>query len=179
MQVPVATVPVQTSTPSVTLTFPVGVPAPATVKFTVTACPALDGSGLSEVIEVDVFVLLTVCEFAAEVLALKLESPPYVPVIEYDPAPGKAIVQEPAPAVNVAIQELVPPSETVTEPAIVVGVTTTPGTTAATVTLKVTVCPMLEGSGLSDVMVVVVLALFTVWEAEPEAGLALKLVSPA
>ena len=110
---------------------------------------------------------------------MKLEAPPYVPVIEYDPASGKAIVQDPAPAVNVTTQELAPPSETVTEPVIVVAATAAPGAVAVTVTLKVTVCPMLEGSGLSDVMVVVVLALFTIWEAEPEAGLALKLVSPA
>jgi len=34
-----------------------------------------------------------VCEFTAEALPLKLESPPYVPVIEYGPALGKAISQ--------------------------------------------------------------------------------------
>ena len=77
------------------------------------------------------------------------------------------------------IQELVPPSETETVLVIVVGATAAPGATAATVTLKVTVCPVTEGSGLSEVIVVVVSALFTVWDAEAEAGLALKLVSPA
>ena len=183
LQVGIATVPVQLSTPSVTLTFPVGVPAPgatgATVKFTVTACPTFDGSGLSEVIVVVVLAGLTVCEFVAEVLPLKLESPLYAPVIEYVPVLGKAILHEPSPATNVTTQELVPPSETVAEPMMVVGATTAPGATAATVTLKVTVCPVTEGSGLSEVMVVVVSALFTVWDAEAEAGLALKLVSPA
>lgn len=49
------------------------------------------------------------------------------------------MVQEPVPAVSVAIQVFVPPSETVTEPVIVVGATAAPGATAATVTLKVTV----------------------------------------
>jgi hypothetical protein len=122
---------------------------------------------------------LTVCEFVAEVLPLKLASPPYAPVIEYDPALGKAIVQEPAPAVSVTLHVFVPPSETVTVPVIVVGATAAPGATAATVTLKVTVWPVTEGSGLSEVMVVVVSALFTVWDTDAEAGLALKLVSPA
>src|SRR5512143_1706198 len=99
LQVPAVTVPVQLSTPSLTVTLPVGVPAPgatgATVKFTVTACPTLDGSGLSDVIVVVVSAGLTECEFAAEVLPLKLESPPYIPVMEKDPALGNAIVQEP------------------------------------------------------------------------------------
>ena len=72
------------------------------------------------------------------------------------------MVQEPAPAVSVAIQVFVPPSETVTVPMIVVGATTAPGATAATVTLKVTVWLDTEGSGISEVMVVVVSALFTV-----------------
>src|ERR1043166_3153930 len=100
----------------------------------------MDGSGLSDVMVVVVSALLTVCEFVAEVLPLKLASPPYVPVIEYDPTLGKAMVQEPAPAVRVAVQVLVPPSDTVTLPVIVVGATAAPGATAATITLKVTVC---------------------------------------
>ena len=183
LQVPAATVSVQLSTPSLTVTLPVGVPAPgttgATVKFTVTACPTIDGSGLSDVMLVVVLAALTVCEFATEVLALKLASPLYAPVIEYDPALGKVIVQEPAPAVSVALQVFVPPSETSTVPVIVVGVTAAPGATTATLTLKVTVCPVTEGSGLSEVIVVVVSALFTVWDTEAEAGLALKLASPA
>ena len=102
-----------------------------------------------------------------------------MPVIVKGPALGKLIVQDPAPAVRLARQEFVPPSETVTDPVIVVGVTAAPGALAATVTLNVTVWPVTDGSGLSEVMVVVVSALFTVWEAEAEAGLALKLVSPA
>ena len=79
LQVPAATVPVQLSTPSLTVTLPVGVPAPgaagATVKFTATTCPTFDGSGLSDVMVVVVLAGLTVCEFAAEVLPLKLASP--------------------------------------------------------------------------------------------------------
>jgi hypothetical protein len=60
-QLPVATVPVQLSTPSLTSTLPVGVPPAvgATVNSTVTACPLPDGSGSSEVIVVVVSALLT------------------------------------------------------------------------------------------------------------------------
>ena len=105
---------------------------------------------------------LTVCEFATAVLPLKLESPPYVPVIEYGPGLGKAMLQEPAPTVSVAIQVFVPPSETVTLPVIVVGATAAPGALAATVTVKVADWPVTEGSGLSEEIVVVVSALFTV-----------------
>jgi hypothetical protein len=55
-QVPAPTVPVQLSTPSVTVTFPVGVPAPGAVTVTLyeTAIdwPTLEGSGVSAVIVV-------------------------------------------------------------------------------------------------------------------------------
>src|SRR5512143_1944563 len=101
-----------------------------------------------------------------------------MPVIEYDPGLAKVIAQEPAPAGSAAQEVLVPPSDTVTVPVLVVGATAAPGATAATVTVKVTVWPVTEGSGLSEVMVVMVSALFTTWDAEAEAGLALKLVSP-
>ncbi len=182
LQVADATVPVQESTPSVTVTLPVGVPAPGeftvTVKVTATDAPTRDGSGTSCVIVVVVSAGLTVCEFVADVLALKLESPPYAPVIEYEPVLGKAIVQEPAPAVNVALQLFVPPSETVTLPVIVVGATAAPGESAATVTLKVTVWPVTEGSGVSEVMVAVVSALLTVCGVGGAELLMLKLLSP-
>src|SRR5689334_15876761 len=55
LQVPAATVPVQVAALalSVMVTLPVGVPSAAvTVKFTVTACPTMDGSGVSLVIVV-------------------------------------------------------------------------------------------------------------------------------
>ena len=55
-QDPTATEPKQVSTPSVTVTVPVGVPAPGastvTSKLTVTASPVFDGSGSSEVMAV-------------------------------------------------------------------------------------------------------------------------------
>jgi hypothetical protein len=60
---PAATVAVQLSRPSLTVTFPVAVPAPgavaATVYWTVTGCPTTDGSGESDVIDVVVSALST------------------------------------------------------------------------------------------------------------------------
>jgi len=72
-----ATVPVQETVPSVTVTLRVGVPglAGVTLYCTVTDCPTTEGSGLSEVIAVVVAYLLTVCGSPAEVLLLKLLSP--------------------------------------------------------------------------------------------------------
>src|SRR4029079_2592325 len=62
LQLPLATVLVQVSTPSLTSTLPVGVPLPVgtTVNLTITVCPLTEGSGPSEVIVVVVSVLLTV-----------------------------------------------------------------------------------------------------------------------
>src|SRR3954469_8505816 len=61
LQLPLATVPVQLSTPSLTCTFPVGVPLPVgtTVKCADTACPPPEGSGVSDVIVVVVSALAT------------------------------------------------------------------------------------------------------------------------
>src|SRR3954469_6464953 len=61
LQLPLATVSVHLSTPSVTWTFPVGVPVPVgtTVKCTDTAWPPADGSGASDVIVVVVLALAT------------------------------------------------------------------------------------------------------------------------
>ena len=73
---PAATVPVHASTPSLTVTFPVGVPLPAPTSYwTLTTWPTTDGSGLSEMIVVVVGVPLTVCASGADVLGLKFESP--------------------------------------------------------------------------------------------------------
>jgi hypothetical protein len=65
MQVPVATLAEQLSpAPSLTVTVPVGVPAPGgvatTVKVTVTGCPTTTEVGLTEVIVVVLFALATV-----------------------------------------------------------------------------------------------------------------------
>ncbi len=88
-------------------------------------------------------------------------------------APADVKVRLQLPAATVAVQ-LTVPSVTVTLP---VGV---PAPGAVTVTEKATVTawPTTEGSGASDVIVVVVSALLTVCDAAAEA-LPLKLASPA
>ena len=82
LHVPAATLAVQVAAEALSLivTLPVGVPVPGlfgvTVKFTATACPGFDGSGVSAVIAVVVLALFTVCATPEETaLALKLLSP--------------------------------------------------------------------------------------------------------
>jgi len=61
VQPPSATVPVQVTVPSLTVTSPVGVPpVDVTVKVTVTGCATTDGSGLSARIVVVVAAAFTV-----------------------------------------------------------------------------------------------------------------------
>jgi hypothetical protein len=87
----------QDCTPSVTVTTPVGVPAPGgfavTVKVIGTLWPVTEGSGRSLVIVVVVLALLTVCPTDAEVLPVKLVSPPYCAVSVLAPAVLKAMLQ--------------------------------------------------------------------------------------
>jgi hypothetical protein len=76
---PVATVAVHVSpAPSLIVTLPVGVPLPgasgATVKLTVTGCPATDGLGVFALIFVVVLALFTVCATLADVPELKFVS---------------------------------------------------------------------------------------------------------
>lgn len=98
---------------------------------------------------------LTECEAPAEVLPLKFVSPAYVAVSVRAPGVVSVILQVPAATVPM---QLFTPSLTVTLP---VGVPA-PGALAVTVKLTVTAWPTSEGSGVSDVMVVVVSALLTV-----------------
>ena len=124
-------------------------------------------------IVVVVFALLTVCAVAGlETLPVKLASPAYVAVRDLAPGIVKAIEQVPAAAVAV---QLCVPSETVTLP---VGVPL-PGAATATVKLIGTAWPVTDGSGRSDVIVVVVAALLTVWAVAGVEILPLKFASPA
>jgi hypothetical protein len=76
VQVPVATEPTQVAAPSLTVTFPVGVPpVDVTLKSTVTACPTTEGSGVSAVIVVVVLAAPTVWVTPAELLPAKFPSP--------------------------------------------------------------------------------------------------------
>jgi hypothetical protein len=101
-----------------------------------------------------VFALFTTCDSAAEVLVLKLASLAYVAVKLFVPAVVNVMLQVPAATVPV---QLTVPSLTVTLP---VGVPA-PGAIGITVKLSATGCPTTEGSGESEVMVAVVLALLT------------------
>ena len=61
LQLPAATVPVQLSVPSLTVTSPVGTPPlEVTLNATVTACPTSDGSGVTPVMVVVVAAWVTV-----------------------------------------------------------------------------------------------------------------------
>src|SRR3954453_8552473 len=114
---PAATVPVQLSTPSPTVTSPLGRPAPgatgATAYCTVTASPTIDGSGLSALTTVVVLARLTPCPSAAELLPPNCKSPASVAVNDRAPAVAKVNVHWPAD--TVAVHESVP-SPTVTSP---------------------------------------------------------------
>jgi hypothetical protein len=111
------TVPTQVSEPSLTVTFPVGVPLPgadgATVKVTVTAWPTAEGSGVSAVIVVVVAAAFTVWAAPADVLPPKFPSPAYVAMRVFAPAVVGVSVQ--VPAATVPTQVAVP-SPTVTVP---------------------------------------------------------------
>jgi hypothetical protein len=157
VQVPVVTVPLQVSpVPSVTVTLPVGVPAAeVTVNDTTTPCPNTDGSGVWPVIVVVVLAGVTVWVTPAEVLVAKLPSPAYTAVTVRPPVEVNVIVQ--LPCATVALQLCVP-SLTVTFP---VGVPL-PGAFVATVNVKLTACPTVDGLADWLVIAVVVLAAFTV-----------------
>jgi hypothetical protein len=124
------------------------------VYVTVTSAFNADGSGLSVVIVVVVFALFTVCVAPSDVLPLKFGSPPYVAVNVREPAPVNLITHWPAD--TKAVHDSVPPlAVTVTLP---VGVPPPDVTVYATVTSAF----RSDGSGLSERIVVVVFALFTV-----------------
>src|SRR5439155_7266690 len=89
-------------------------------------------------------------------------------------APAVAKLAEQLPAATVPVQLSPTPSLTVTLPVAV----PLPGATAATAKLTVTACPKADGLGVCPLMVVVVLALFTVC-VTPIEVLALKMLSPA
>src|SRR5512137_806007 len=172
------TVPVQVSpAPSLTVTFPVGVPEPGeftvTVKLIVVCSPTFDGSGDIVVILVVVSAVPTVCDLTAEVLALKFVSVANVAVRLLAPADGKVIRQLPAETVP----EHVSPAPSLTLTVSPPGMVPLPGEFTVTVKLIVACCPTLEGSGVTEVMVVVVSALLTVCVSTPEV-LVLKLVLP-
>ena len=80
LQLPVATLALQLCVPSLTVTFPVGVPLPGAVGLTVnvklTAWPTADGSGVWAVIVVVVPAAFTVWDTPTDALPAKFASPP-------------------------------------------------------------------------------------------------------
>src|SRR5258708_3871682 len=121
----------------------------------------------------ELFRTFTVCDAPAEVLPLKLLSPPYCAVMLL--APPVVEVRLHCPAATAA-EQLSVPSLTVTVPVKV----PLPGAVGVTVHWTVYACPAFVGAEVSDapfVIVVVVFALLTVCEA-PLDVLPLKLVSP-
>ncbi len=166
-------VPTQLFVPSDTVTVPVGTPPPgdvtATAYVTVTGSPVTVGSGRSEEIATEVAAVFTVCATPADTLVRKFASPAYVAVNVLAPAVVDTSPHD--PAATVATQVSVP-SLTVTEP---VGVPA-PGAVTLSVKATGTVCPVTDGSGRSEVMLIVVAAavmsnaaLFALNRPEPKA----------
>jgi hypothetical protein len=151
-QVPAATLAEQVlPAPSLTVTIPVGVPAPGgiatTVKSIVTAWPTTDGSGLSPIMLVVVLALFTVCDSAEDVLVVKLLSLSYAAVMLCG-LPGidrVAVLNVTCPEpFSAPVPTVVLPSLNVTVP---LGVPL-PGESAVTVAVNVTDCPKDEGFAL-------------------------------
>jgi hypothetical protein len=141
-----------------TVTVPVGI-SPlglVTLKVISTDWPGADGSGLSLVIVVTVVAGPTRCGSTAEVLGPNPPPPPYEAVNECEPEALNAIVQLPEPiGFSIPTHDCIVLELTVTEPA---------GVPLMLLTLKVisTDWPTTDGSGLSLVIVVVVVGEETV-----------------
>jgi hypothetical protein len=167
---PAARVPVQDEVPSLTVTVPVGVaPAEATRKPTVKLEPLTDGSGLSLMIAVVVEAgdgATTVWPSVSE-LDENPSAPEYVAVSVLSPSGLRVSWQLPVPPLRVEVHDVLP-SPTVTLP---VGV---PPPSEVTWKFTVTVAPLIDGSGLSLVIVVAVEAgggggwAVTVWPSSSE-----------
>src|SRR5213080_4273274 len=130
--------------PSMKVTLPAGVPAPGllavTVAVKVTDCLNIDG--LAEELADVVVPYFTVCVSLEEVLPLKLASPPYDALIEWEPTASVLVTNVAWPELfSVPVPRVLEPSLKVTVP---VGVPA-PGLFAATVAVKVTGCPNTDG----------------------------------
>src|SRR5437773_1904196 len=141
--------------PSWKVTFPAGVPAPGllavTVAVKVTDC--LNTDGLAEELADVVVPYFTVCVSLEEVLPLKLASPPYDALIEWEPTASVLVVNVAWPEpFSVPVPRALEPSLKVTVP---VGVPA-PGLFAVTVAVKVTGCPNTDHGWTEEVSPVVV-----------------------
>jgi hypothetical protein len=161
--------------PSLNVTVPVGVPAPApkgeTVAINVTDCPVTEG--FTELVTVAALSdLFTVCKSGAEVPPVKLLSPAYVTVMVCVPTDSEVVVKLAVPLESVPLPIETPPSLNVTVP---VGVPV-PGAAALADTVNVTDWPNTDGLTLllteSELP-----ALLTVCKSVADE-LAVKLASP-
>src|ERR1700756_1947129 len=118
--------------------------------------PTTEGLGECAVIAVEVPVRVTVWASPPDVLVAKSALPAYVAVRVL--APGVRETSEQLPLATVPLHVPVPP---LTEP--FPGGEPLPGALAATVYVTVYGWPTVEGSGVSPVIVVTVLAALTVW----------------
>lgn len=139
--------------PSLKVTVPVGVlPLPNTVAVKVTGWPNADGfrDDIRAVFD-GVEAWLTTWVSTAELLPLKLLSPPYTAVMEWLPTVSPEVVRPACPEpFRATIPKSMLPSKKVTVP---VGVPPLP----VTVAVKVTACPAKEGFS-EEITVVVVVA---------------------
>lgn len=127
------------------VTVPVGgVAPPVTDTVTLTDCPADDGFGVLAVMVVIVGGNATVWP-TDPLLPVCVASPLYVAVRVFPPAELKVTTQLPVPFVRVKEQFVSAP---------VISTVPVGNVIPATVTLTVTDCPILDGSGLCAVMVV-------------------------
>ena len=112
---------------------------------------------------VAVEILFTTCDNTVGVLPENCEFPPYDAVMEWVPAVKEAVIYVACPlAFNVPVPSVVVPSLKVTVP---VGVPVPE--LGATVAVKVTDCPTVEGF-TDEVTVVVVDARLTTWDSAAE-----------
>ena len=153
LQNPTTAVATQLSTPSVTVTAPLGVPPPGaltvTVNVTNTASPGIDGSGLSAVIAIAVLALFTVCPTPADVDAAKFALPLNEAVTLLAPAVVETSEQDVDGSV---VEQLLVPSLTVTVPD---GVPA-PGAVTATVKFTAYAWPTTDAVAKAAALVIVV-----------------------
>jgi len=136
--------------PSLNVTVPVAV-LDEIVAVNVTEVPKAEGFEDDDRVVV-VLALFTVWVRADDMLLLQLESPPYAPVIEWEPAVRVEVLKVAFPLLRLPVPNVVLPSLNVTVPVQVEG---------ATVAVNFTEDPYVEGLD-DDVSVIVEFALLTV-----------------
>jgi hypothetical protein len=176
--VPPESVPVpRTVAPLENVTVPVGVPVPGAVTFTVavkvTACPKTVEAALEVTFVVVVAGPTVVVAGAAVAPPAKFPSPLYEAAIAWEPEAREAVVSVAVPPLNVTGDPIAAPlSRKETVPP---GVPT-PGDTAVTLAVSVTVCPKTGAAG--EVLTAVELEALLTFSVRGAEVLVTKLPSP-